>query len=76
MYIYKSHMGGFYTNDEYLDYDYLYCEECGDDDWCIGQAETQEEAWALLEDEADIDGSGGYDLEYITNFIRTNFDEE
>lgn len=76
MYIYESHMGGLYTDEDYLDYDTLYCEECGDCDWYIGQAETQEEAWDLLKDDTDIDGSGGYDLEYITTFIKTNFNEE
>ena len=33
MYIYECHMGGLYTSDEPLDYEDLYCEECGDSDW-------------------------------------------
>ena len=36
MYIYESHLGGLYTSDEALDYDYLYCEECGDSDTEVG----------------------------------------
>ena len=32
MYIYESHMGGLYTSYEPLDYEDLYCEECGDSD--------------------------------------------
>ena len=52
MYIYESHMGGLYTLDEPLDYEDLYCEECGDSDWLIGYAETREEAWNLLKDMA------------------------
>lgn len=44
MYIYESHMGGLYTSDEPLDYEYLYCEECGDSDSLIGYADTKEEA--------------------------------
>ena len=47
-------MGGFYTYDEYLDFEYLYCEECGDSDQLIGSAETRVEAWNLLKDEVDL----------------------
>ena len=47
MYIYEGHMGGLYTSDEPLDYEDLYCEECGDSDWLIGYAETREDAWNL-----------------------------
>ena len=50
MYIYEGHMGSLYVSDYILDYDDLYCEECGDSDWFIGQAETKEEAWELLRD--------------------------
>ena len=53
MYIYESHMGGLYVSDEQLDFDYLYCEECGDWDSEIGYAETREEAWDLLEEYTD-----------------------
>ena len=45
MYIYEGHMGGLYTSDEPLDYEDLYCDQCGDSDWLIGYAETKEEAW-------------------------------
>ena len=55
MYIYESHMGGLYTSDEPLDYEDLYCEECGDSDWLIGYAETRQDAWNLLKDDTDID---------------------
>lgn len=54
MYIYESHMGGLYTLDEQADFDFLYCEQCGDSDWEIGYAETREEAWALLESYTDM----------------------
>lgn len=35
-YYYESHMGGWYTSEEPLDYDDLYCEECGDSDQELG----------------------------------------
>lgn len=70
MYIYQSHMGGLYTSDDELDYEYTYCEICGDSDWLIGYAKTREEAWDLLKDDTNIDGSGGWDYEYIQDFLR------
>ena len=50
LYIYESHMGALYASDKSLDYDVLYCEQCGDSDWCIGYATTRAEAWDLLKD--------------------------
>lgn len=70
MYIYQSHMGGLYTSDDELDYEQTYCETCGDSDWLIGYAETREEAWELLKDDTNIDGSGGWDYDYVQDFLR------
>ena len=67
-------MGGLYTSSEELDWDRLYCETCGDYDWLIGEADTKEEAWELLKDDTDINGSGGWDYNYIQNFLK-NWDE-
>ena len=66
-------MGGLYTSDEPLDYEDLYCEECGDSDWLVGYAETREGAWNLLKDDTDIDGSGGWDCDYVREFINSNW---
>lgn len=74
MFIYESHMGGLYTSSEELDWDRLYCETCGEYDWLIGEADTKEEAWELLKDDTDINGSGGWDYNYIQNFLK-NWDE-
>lgn len=70
MYIYQSHMGGLYSSDDELDYEQTYCETCGDSDWLIGYAETREEAWELLKDDTNIDGSGGWDYDYVQDFLR------
>lgn len=75
MYIYEGHMGGLYASDEPLEYEDLYCEECGDSDWLIGYAETREEAWNLLKDDTDIDSSGGWNYNYVQEFINENWDE-
>lgn len=70
MYIYEDHMGGLYTSDRELSYEERHCEQCGDTDWSVGYATTKEEAWNLLKDYADIDGRGGWDLEYVKAFIN------
>lgn len=75
MYIYESHLGGLYTSDRYLDFDELYCEQCGDSDWLVGYAATREEAWELLKDDTDIDGCGGWSYDYVQEFLNENWDE-
>lgn len=67
MYIYEGHMGSLYTSDYELDYEDLYCEQCGDSDWLIGRAETREEAWNLLKDDWNED--------YLKEFLNEEFDE-
>ena len=74
MYIYQGHMGDLYTSYDALDYDDLYCEQCGDSDWLIGHASTRKEAWDLLKDDVDVNGSGGWNYDYIKRFIKTNWD--
>ena len=48
MYIYESHLGGMYSSEYPLDFDDLYCEECGDSDWEIGNFESAEELWDYI----------------------------
>lgn len=73
MYIYENHLGGLYAADELIDDEQLYCEECGDSDTLVRYAETREEAWELLKDDCDIDGSRGWNREYIQSFLDQNF---
>lgn len=75
MYVYEGHLGNLFTSEEPLDFEDLYCEECGDSDTFLGQASTREEAWDLLKDDVDIDGSGGWDKDYVQDFINSNWDE-
>ena len=75
IFIYEGHMGSLYTSVEALDYDDLYCEQCGDSDHLIGYAETKEEAWTLLKDDTNINGSGGWDYNYVWSFINGNFED-
>ncbi|NLE04998.1 MAG: hypothetical protein GX638_09375 [Crenarchaeota archaeon] len=66
-------MGGLYAEDELLDYEALYCETCGDSDCLVGYVENREEAWKLFEGEIDINGSGGWDYDYMKDFINSLF---
>lgn len=74
MYIYESHIGSLFVSDEILDYEQTYCETCGDSDFLLGYAETREEAWNLLKNDTDINGSGGWDYEYVQEFLK-NWEE-
>lgn len=49
-YIYESHLGGLYESDEQLEYEELYCEECGDSDWELGYYEDLSDLWSLIEE--------------------------
>ena len=40
VYVYESHLGGLYTSDDYIPFDELYCEQCGDSDYEIGSFDT------------------------------------
>ncbi len=72
-YLYESHLGGLYTSDELLDRTSLYCEQCGDSDWLIGTFETIQDFWDLIKDDCDIEGSGGWSLQYIYPIIVEEF---
>ena len=39
-YFYYGHMGSVYTSDDVLDYEDLYCDECGDSDQLIAEVRT------------------------------------
>lgn len=70
MYIYESHMGSLFVSDDILDYEQTYCETCGDSDFLLGYAETREEAWNLLKDDTNINGSGGWNYDYVQEFLK------
>jgi len=45
-----------------------------DSDWLVGYADIRDEAWELLKEDTDVNGSGGWDYEYIQNFLK-NWEE-
>lgn len=71
MYIYENHLGGFYTNDRYFSDEELYCEECGDSDYCIGRADNRKQAKALLNDY--LKGDDTMPDGFIDNFVEQNW---
>lgn len=73
-YLYEGHMGNLFISDDYLDYEELYCETCGDSDQLLGEFETIEDFWNLIEDKCDINGSGGYSLQYVYPKLVSEFD--
>lgn len=60
--VYKSHLGGIYFSNIELDYEYLYCAQCGDSDWYLGHANTWEDVVDMITDE---DGWCCYDEDYL-----------
>lgn len=73
-YLYEAHLGGLYTADTVQNYEDTYCEQCGDSDFLLGEACTREEAWEILKDGTDIDGSGGWDYDYVQEFLSNHFE--
>ena len=72
MYLYESHMGGIYASNYEIDYEDLYCEQCGDSDNYIGYANTKEEAIKLLIPMTDSDYCS-WSKEYVKEFVNENF---
>ena len=76
VYVYESHLGGLYTSDDYIPYDELYCEQCGDSDCCLGYYNTFRE---FIESNADIidtdNGWGRYSIKFVIDSISQAFDD-
>lgn len=76
VYVYESHLGGLYTSDDYIPYDELYCEQCGDSDYEIGQFETFEEFLRYYADNICVDPlDGGYSLDLVISDVGCAFDD-
>ena len=76
VYVYESHLGGLYTSDDYIPYDELYCEQCGDSDYEIGSFDTFEEFLRYYADNIYIDPwDGGYGLDLVVSDVGCAFDD-
>ena len=76
VYVYESHLGGLYTSDDYIPFDELYCEQCGDSDWEIGVFDTFEDFLKSYADNIYVDdGDGGYYLDVVISDVGCAFDD-
>ncbi len=76
VYVYESHLGGLYTSDDYVPYDELYCEQCGDSDYEIGVFDTFEDFLKSYADNIYVDdGDGGYYLDVVMSDVGYAFDD-
>ena len=76
VYVYESHLGGLYTSDDSIPFDDLYCEQCGDSDYEIGQFDTFEEFLRYYADNIYVDPlDGGYGLDLVISNVGCAFDD-
>ena len=76
VYVYESHLGGLYTSDDYIPFDELYCEQCGDSDYEIGQFDTFEEFLRYYADNIYVDPlDDGYSLDLVISDVGCAFDD-
>lgn len=70
MYIYESHLGGFYSSEFQLDYDRLYCDSCGDSDILVGEfdSNSKEDAIRFIKSIADL-----YYGESLIDYVKDMF---
>jgi hypothetical protein len=73
MEVYESHLGGIYFSEDVLDWDELYCDECGDSDTHLGHANTWEEVISMLKWGWEEDDEFKYDQEYV-NDLKKEFE--
>lgn len=73
MEVYESHLGGIYFSEDVLDWDELYCDECGDSDTYLGYANTWKEVIPMLKWGWEEDDEFKYDDDYI-NDLKIEFE--
>ncbi|NLZ34913.1 MAG: hypothetical protein GX889_08450 [Clostridiales bacterium] len=67
LFLYESHTGGFYIEEELKNN--LYCEDCDDSDFYLGSFRTKEEALNLIRihNEGDFEEFEDYVEGYLKN---------
>lgn len=73
MWIYQGHLGDLYASDYSIPPDDLDCDTCGGSDWELGNFNDAESFIIFMADEVAVDGSGGWCLDYITEFVNETF---
>ena len=69
MYLYESHIYGYYVSKTKLAQDKLYCFRCQDWDTYMGQFLTAREVLMELADEILVDGEGRFPVKYFTHMF-------
>lgn len=72
LYLYASHLGGFYLLSDELTLEERYCECCGDSDVLVGIVHNFKEAWELLMDE-EIYGREYVNLQVVFPMLTKTF---
>ena len=73
MWFYIGHLyGGIYATDEQQDFADLYCEECGDSDWEIGEFNSADEFIKYMTD-SDNFLYEGYERGYLDDVAKEYF---
>lgn len=62
MFVYLDCLGNLYGLNEKK---HLHCQICGSWDEELGKADNFRECWDLIKDDCNINGSGGWTLQYI-----------
>lgn len=70
IYIYESHLGGLYVENEVLDYDLLCCEECGDSDQLLFESDNIYDIAEFLKEKTSIFNTGGYTYEHTLDIMK------
>lgn len=75
--VYELHMGGLFASSEPISDEYLYCEQCGDSDWEVGEFETLADFLRYWADNIYVDdGDGGYPLEDVLDDVAESFNND
>lgn len=76
IYAYESHMCGIYFSQSEYDVDDLYCEQCGDYDWLIGEASNAKDMITKLANYLAIEPyDGGYNLAEVLEDMNKYFND-
>lgn len=73
IYIYESHLDGYFASNVQLDYDALYCEQCSDAGTLVGEYDPSS-AGDALRFALDASRGGNYSTDYIKDKTEEFFD--
>lgn len=76
VWVYELHMGGLAAYSYPIPDEDLYCEQCGDSDWELGEFETLPDFLRYYADNIYVDdGDGGYPLGYVLDDVAESFND-